>query len=107
MEKNALNWEDKKKIEELKNRQEELKEKIEKIKQQQQQNAQQQNEFPSSDPETELKKEELQKLFDQLATDEMKKMIAQLEALLKNADKDKMQKALLFKNIESALWNCL
>ena len=94
MEKNALNWEDKKKIEELKNRQEELKEKIEKIKQQQQQNAQQQNEFPSSDPETELKKEELQKLFDQLATDEMKKMIAQLEALLKNADKDKMQKAL-------------
>jgi hypothetical protein len=94
LEKKALSWEDKKKIEDLKNRQKDLQEKIDNLKQQQQQNAQQQNEFSPSDPDQAAKQEELQKLFDQLATDDMKKMIAQLEDLMKNADKDKTQKAL-------------
>jgi len=62
------------------------------LKQQQQQNAQQQNEFSPSDPDQLQNRKSFQKLFDQLATDDMKKMIAQLEDLMKNADKDKPQR---------------
>ncbi|CAN5285982.1 ATPase [soil metagenome] len=94
MEKKSLSWEDKKKIEDLKNRQKELQQKIDNVKQQQAQNAQQQAEFQPNDPESAAKQDEINKLFDQLATDDMKKMIAQMEALLQNADKDKMQKSL-------------
>jgi hypothetical protein len=94
MEKKSLSWEDKKKIEELKNRQKELQQKIDNVKQQQAQNSQQQSEFMPNDPEAAAKQEEINKLFDQLATDDMKKMIAQMEALLQNADKNKMQKSL-------------
>jgi hypothetical protein len=94
MEKKTLSWEDKKKIEELKNRQKELQQKIDNVKQQQAQNSQQQSEFQPNDPEAAAKQEEINKLFDQLATDDMKKMIAQMEALLQNADKNKMQKSL-------------
>jgi hypothetical protein len=94
MEKKSLSWEDKKKIEELKNRQKDLQQKIDNAKQQQAQNSQQQSEFQPNDPESAAKQEEINKLFDQLATDDMKKMIAQMEALLQNADKDKMQQQL-------------
>ncbi|MCX6310239.1 MAG: DUF4175 family protein [Bacteroidetes bacterium] len=94
MEKKTLSWEDKKKIEDLKNRQKDLQQKIDNIKQKQSQSAQQKNEFSPQDPESAAKQEEIQKLFDQLLTDDMKKMIAQLEQLLQNADKDKTQKAL-------------
>ncbi len=94
MEKKALSWEDKKKIEELKNRQKELQQKIDNLKQEQAQNAQQQSEFMPNDPEAAAKQEEINKLFEQLATEDMKKLIAQMEALMQNADKNKMQKSL-------------
>ena len=94
MEKKSLSWEDKKKIEDLKNRQKDLQDKIDKLKQEQSQNAQQQSEFQPNDPDAAQKQEEIQKLFDQLATEDMKKMLAQLDQLLQNADKDKTQKAL-------------
>ena len=94
MEKKSLSWEDKKKIEELKNRQKDLQQKIDNIKQQQAMNSQQQSEFQPNDPEAAAKQEELNKLFDELATDDMKKMIAQMEALMQNADKNKMQQQL-------------
>lgn len=94
MEKKSLSWEDKKKIEDLKNKQKDLQEKIDKLKEQQAKNSQQQAEFQPNDPTAAAKAEELQKLFDQLATEDMKKMLAQLEQLLQNADKDKTQKTL-------------
>jgi hypothetical protein len=94
MEKKSLSWEDKKKIEDLKNRQKALQEKIDNIKQKQSQNMQQQSEFQPNDPSMAAKQEEIQKLFDQLATEDMKKMAAMLDQLLQNADKDKTQQAL-------------
>ncbi|GAB4131025.1 MAG: ATPase [Bacteroidia bacterium] len=94
MEKKQTTWEDKKKLQELTEKQQALQEKIEKLKQQNQQNLQQQQEFQQNDPEVAAKQKEIQDLFDQLKTDEMKKMLDDLQKMLDNVDKNKMQSEL-------------
>ena len=94
MEKKNLNWEDKKQVDELRERQRKLQEKIDNLKQQQAMNQMQQMEMQPNDPEAAAKQEEMNQLFNQLSVDEMKKMLDQLEKLLQNPDKDQTQKAL-------------
>lgn len=94
MDKKQMSWEDKKKLEDLKNRQQELQQKIENLKQKNAQNMQQQQELAPNDPQAQANQQEMQELFDQLNTDEMKKMLEQLEQLMKNPNKDQTQKTL-------------
>lgn len=94
MEKKSLSWEDKKKIEELNKRQEELQKRIDKLKEQNAQNMQQQQEFQKDDPEAAAQQEELNQLFNQLSTQEMKKLLEQMEQLMKNGNKEQTQQAL-------------
>lgn len=94
MEKKALSWEDKKKIEELNKRQEDLQKRIDNLKQQNAQNQMQQQEFQKNDPDAAAQQEELNQLFNQLSTQEMKKLLDQMEQLMKNGNKDQTQQAL-------------
>lgn len=77
MEKKQMTWEERKKLDELTLRQQQLQQKIDNLKQQNQQNINQQLEFQQSNPQ----QEQMSELFDQLNTDEMKKLLDQMEKL--------------------------
>jgi hypothetical protein len=94
MDKKTMSWEDKKKLEELKNRQAELQKKIDELKQKNAQNMHQQQELNANDPQAQANQQEMQDLFDQLKTEEMKKMLEQLDKLMQNPNKEQTQKTL-------------
>ncbi|MCU0431919.1 MAG: DUF4175 family protein [Bacteroidia bacterium] len=77
MEKKTMSWEERKKLDELTQRQQQLQQKIDNLKQQNQQNINQQQEFQQSNPQ----QDQMSELFDQLNTDEMKKLLDQMEKL--------------------------
>lgn len=94
LEKKNLTWEEKNKLDALKMRQAALQQRIDMLKQKNAQNIQQQQEFQQNDPQAQEKQDEMNELFNQLSTEELKKMLAQLEELQKNPQKDKTQKTL-------------
>jgi hypothetical protein len=94
LDKKSLTWDDKKKVEDLLNRQKELQDKVENIQQQNQQKINQQNEYQQMNESLLQKQEQLQNLMDQIMTDEMKELFKQLEQLLDKLDKDKLQEQL-------------
>ncbi len=89
MDDNKLSWEDKKKLKDLLARQNDLIQKVEDIKKQNSQNQAQQQEYKKVDEDIMKKQEELQKLFDEVMTDDMKKMYKELEEMLDKMDMDK------------------
>jgi len=89
--KKNLDFEDKKKINDVLKQQKELEKKIQELKEKYEQNNQLQNEMKSPDPELAEKEKQLEKLFDELMTPEMKKMMEELEKLMAEFDKEKIQ----------------
>jgi len=79
LEKKQLGWEEKKKIENLVEKQKELQQKIDNIKQENQLNKEQQNQY---------------ELFENIMTPEMKKMFEELQKLMEKMDKNKVQETL-------------
>ncbi|HET6245316.1 MAG: DUF4175 domain-containing protein [Bacteroidetes bacterium] len=94
LEKKNLSWDDKKKIEDLINKQQKLQKKIEDIQKQNKENMRQQSEYKKVDEKILEKQEQLQELFKEVLTDEMKEMLKQLEKLLEQLDKDKLQETI-------------
>jgi hypothetical protein len=93
-EKKNLSWEEKKKLEDLLNKQKALQQNIEKVKNDNQQNNQQQSEYKQTD-ETILKKQkQLEELFEKVMTPELKEKMNELQKLLEQMDKNKVQEAL-------------
>ncbi|MFP5470023.1 MAG: DUF4175 family protein [Bacteroidia bacterium] len=92
--KKSLNWQDQKQIEQFLNQQKQLEKNIEQLKQENTRKNNQQSEFKELNPELLEKQKQLEKLFDELMTDEMKKLYEELEKLLEQLDKDKVQDAL-------------
>ncbi len=95
-EKKQLGWEEKKKMEDLINKQNELNKKIENFKLQNQQNNEMRNQFNQQQNEELMQKqEELEKLMENIMTPEMKKLFDELQKLMeKMADKQKVQETL-------------
>ena len=91
MEKKSLGWEEKKKAEDLIKRQRDLQKEVEKTERENEKNIQKQSEYKEPDKELAQKHEELRKLMDQLMTEEMKKLMADLEKMLGQQDKEKIQ----------------
>ena len=95
LEKKDLNWQEKKQVQDLLDRQKNLQDKMENIKKLNQQKNTNEDMYNKQMDEDLLKKrDELQKLFDQMMTDEMKKMFSQLQDMLKKLDKDKVNQML-------------
>ena len=89
LEKNELDWEDKKKVEEIMERNDNVQKQIENIKKKFEQNIKQANEKNHSDAIKE-KQENVEKLLDELKNNKLDEQMKKLEELMKLLDKDKL-----------------
>lgn len=93
-EKKQMGWEEKKKLEDILKKENELKNKIEETKQENQLNNQQQQEFTPTDESLLEKQKQLEQLFENIMTPEMKKLFDELNKMLDKLDKNKVQEKL-------------
>ena len=93
-EKKQMGYDEKKKLEDILKKQNELKNKIEETKQENQLNNQQQQEFTPPDESLLEKQKQLEQLFENIMTPEMKKLFDELNKLLDKLDKNQVQQKL-------------
>lgn len=91
LEKKNLTFEEKKQISDLLQQQNALQQEVEEIKKQNEDNIKKQNEFAQPNERVLQKQEQINKLFDELMSDEVKKLNEELQKMLQNLDKDKLQ----------------
>jgi hypothetical protein len=94
LEKKSLSWQDKKKIQELKDKEQSLEKNIEKFKKENEKSQKEQSDYRKDDQKLIDKQQQINDLFEQLMTEDMKKQIKELEKLMQTMDKDKMQEQL-------------
>lgn len=94
LDKKELTWQEKKKIENLLEKQKELEKNMEDVKNLNEQNNQQKEEYSTSENELMEKYNQLQELFEQVMSPEMKEMYKQLEELMEKLDKDEIMEKL-------------
>jgi len=92
--KKQMSYDEKKKLEDILKRQNELKNKIDEVKRENQQNNQQQQENSLFDESLMEKQKQLEQLFENIMTPEMKKMFEELNKLLDKLDKNQVQQKL-------------
>jgi hypothetical protein len=92
--KKSLSWQEKKQLQDLLDKQSDLQNKIEQIKQKNQQNNISEQQYKPVDQELLDKQQQLEKLFNELMTDEMKELFKQLQELMDKTDKDKVNEML-------------
>jgi hypothetical protein len=93
-EKKQMGYDEKKKLEDIIKKQNELKNKIEESKQENQLNNQQQQENQQLDESLLEKQKQLEQLFENIMTPEMKKLFDELNKLLDKLDKNQVQEKL-------------
>lgn len=91
LDKKELNWEDKKKIEDLLKNQKDLENKLNNIKTQNERKNAEQQEYKKLSEEILEKQKQLEEMMEKLMTDELRKLMEELEKLLQEMDKNKMQ----------------
>jgi len=94
LEKKQLGWEEKKKLENLIQKQQDLQKNIEQLQQQNQIQKENQNRFQQPDDAILEKQQQLEQLFENIMTPEMKKMFEELQKMLEKLDKNKVQETL-------------
>ncbi len=92
--KKNLNWEDKKKIEDVMKREHELENKAANIQKENEQKRAQEQEYKNENKDLLQKQEELNKLMEKMMNPEMKKLMEELQKLMEKMDKDKIQETL-------------
>ncbi len=90
LQKKELDWQSRKEMEKLLQRQKQLQNQIEQAKENFEQNNKQQQEFNKQDEELVKKQEELEKMFEKSVSEEMKKLMEDIEKLLQEMNKDQM-----------------
>lgn len=93
LEKKNLNYDDRKKIEDILKQQSELEKQVEEIRKQNRQNNVHDSEYRRNNEQLREKKAQLEDLFEKLMSDEMKKMMRELEKLLSELNKDEIREA--------------
>ncbi|MEO1513973.1 MAG: DUF4175 family protein [Bacteroidota bacterium] len=83
-----VDWQTKKELEKLLERQKELEKQIEDAKQNFDENLKNQEEFAEPNEELQEKQEKLQEMFEQLMSEEMKELMEQIEELMQKMEKD-------------------
>lgn len=91
LEKKDINWQDKKKLQDLMKQQEQLSKQIEQVKKENKENNSKNEEFRKSDEKLLEKQKQLEKLLEDLLSDEMKKKLKELEKMMEQLDKDKLK----------------
>ena len=88
LQKNELDWQDRKELEELLKKQEELQKKLEEAKKKFEENLKNQEELGEQDPEIKEKQEKLQEMFEETMDNEMQELMEQIQELLQELQKD-------------------
>lgn len=94
LQKKNMDWQDRKKVEELLKKQRELEKQIEDLKKENEQKNQLKNEFQKPNEEELQKQKDMEKLLEELMNEELKKMLEELEKLMQQQDKNKLQEQL-------------
>jgi hypothetical protein len=92
LQKNELNWQDRREIEKLLEQQKQAEEKIKEAQENFKENMKNQEEFQKVDEELMEKQKMLEELFEQIMSDEMKELFEQMEKMLDNLDKNEVLK---------------
>ena len=88
LQKKELDWQDKKALEKLLERQKELEKQINEAKQAYEQNLQNQEEFDQKPEEIQEKQEKLQEMFEEVMSEEMQELMKQIQELMEKLEKD-------------------
>nr|NQU90771.1 DUF4175 domain-containing protein [Bacteroidota bacterium] len=88
--KKTLNWQEKQQIQDLLNRRKSIEEQINDLQKLNEQKLNDEQKFKEFDEDLLKKQEELQKLMEELLTDDMKKLMEEIQKLLDELDKDKV-----------------
>ncbi len=94
LDKKEMSWEDKKKAEDLLEKQKELEKKLEDIKNKNEKKNRQEEEYKKVNEDIVQKQAQLQSILDKLQSPELKKLLEQLQQLMQNVDKNKLQEQL-------------
>lgn len=94
VDKKELNWQDKKQLEELAKKQREVRSMLEQMQQQIQENNKLEQKYREQSEQLLEKQKELERLFNEVLTEEMKETMKQIEKLMQEADKKKVQEQL-------------
>lgn len=106
LQKNEPDWQDKKQLEKLLERQKNLQEQLENAKSANEKNMQNQQDFMQTSPEIQEKQQRLQELFEEVVKDEMKELMEQIQELMEDLGKEEtLQKMEEFKMDEESLEN--
>ncbi len=85
-----LDWQSRKEMEKLLDRQKQLEQQIQQAKENFDQNKQQQQEFKQDNPDLQEKQEQLEKLLDNTMSEEMKKLVEDIQKMLQEMNKEEM-----------------
>lgn len=88
LQKKELDWQDKKELEKLLERQQELQKNLEKAQEKFEENMKNQEEFQERDEELVEKQEKIQELFEEVMSDEMKELMEKIQELMQEMEKD-------------------
>ncbi len=94
LEKKEASWQDKQRMEEILDRQRQLQQRIENGSEQLRMSQQQQREFSPMDERLMEKQEQIQQLFENVLSEEMKELYRQVEEMLEQVDKEQLQEQL-------------
>lgn len=94
LQKNELNWQDRREIEKLIEQQKAAEEKIQNAQENYEENLKNQEEFQKVDEELKKKQEMIQELFEEVMSDEMKELFEKMEKMLDELNKDEVMEQL-------------
>lgn len=94
LQKDKLNWQDRREIEKLLQHQKEVEQQIKDAQKNFEENRQNQEEFQEVDPELLEKQQKLEELFEKVMSDDMRELFDEMEKLLQDLDKEKIMEQL-------------
>lgn len=92
--KKNLNYQEKKKIQDLLDRQKNLQNQVNELKEQNKESNLKESQYKELNQEIVEKQQQLEKLFNEIMTDEMRKLFDELQKMMENLDKDKLNEVM-------------
>lgn len=92
LDKKELNWQDQQKLQKVLDQQKELEKRIERTTEQLRQDQRQQESFKQVDERILQKQQQVQQLFENVLSEEMKKLYQEVQEMMEKLDKDELQK---------------
>ncbi len=92
--KKNLNYQEKKQIQDLLDRQKNLQKQVEQMKEQYEKSNQKESQYKDVNENILEKQQQLEKLFEEIMTDEMKKLFEELQQMMDNLDKNKLNEVM-------------